>query len=64
MTDEELAHEKQLAKEKAAASEVGASDEAYHANKMIGVYLAWAAVGIPLSWGVYRTFLSVTKFFH
>lgn len=64
MTAEELAHEKQLAKEKAAASEVGASDEAYHANKMMGVYLAWAAVGIPLAWGVYRTFLSVTKFFH
>ena len=64
MTDEELAHEKQLAKEKAAASEVGSSDEAFHANKMIGVYLAWAAVGIPLAWGVYRTFLSVTKFFH
>jgi MFS family permease len=64
MTDEELAHEKQLAKEKAAASEVGASDEAFHANKMIGVYLAWAAVGIPLAWGVYRTFLSVMKFIH
>jgi hypothetical protein len=27
------------------------------------VALAWAAVGIPLAWGVYRTLLSVAKFF-
>ena len=25
--------------------------------------LAWAAVGIPLAWGVYRTLLSVLKLF-
>lgn len=64
MTDAELAHEKQLAKEKAAATEVGASEESYHANKILGVYLAWTAVGIPLAWGVYRTALSVGKFFN
>ena len=64
MTDAELAHEKQLAKEKAAATEVGASEESYHANKTLGVYLAWTAVGIPLAWGVYRTALSVGKFFN
>jgi hypothetical protein len=29
----------------------------------IVVALAWAAVGIPLAWGVYRTLLSVAKFF-
>ena len=28
------------------------------------VVLAWAAVGIPLGWGVYRTLLSVSKFFN
>jgi hypothetical protein len=27
------------------------------------VMLAWAAVGIPLGWGIYRTLLSVAKFF-
>jgi MFS family permease len=64
MTAEELAHEKQLAHEKAAASDVGSSDEAYHANKMLGVYLAWAVVCVPLGWGIYRTFLSVMKFIH
>ena len=28
------------------------------------VVLAWAAVTIPLSWGIYRTLLSVLKFFN
>jgi hypothetical protein len=28
------------------------------------VALAWAAVGLPLGWGVYRTLLSVSKFFN
>ena len=28
------------------------------------VWLAWAAVGIPLAWGVYQTLISVGKFFH
>jgi MFS family permease len=64
MTEEELAHEKQLAHEKAVASEVGTSDEGYHANSAMGVYLAWAAVCIPLAWGIYRTFLSAAKFIH
>jgi hypothetical protein len=27
------------------------------------VVLAWVAVGLPLAWGVYRTLLSVAKFF-
>jgi len=27
------------------------------------VLLAWAAVVIPLGWGVYRTFLSAAKVF-
>jgi hypothetical protein len=27
------------------------------------VLLAWVAVGLPLAWGVYRTLLSVAKFF-
>ncbi|MEY3944207.1 MAG: hypothetical protein RL697_220, partial [Pseudomonadota bacterium] len=41
-----------------------ASQSGYHASSMAMVYLAWAAVGIPLVWGVYRTLLSVGKFFH
>ena len=64
MTPEELAVERQIAHDRATASAVGASHAGYHANSMATVYLAWAAVGIPLAWGVYRTLLSVGKFFH
>jgi MFS family permease len=64
MTDEELAREKQLAHDKERASEVGgvvARDD--KSSSTIVAVLAWAAVGIPLAWGVYRTMLSVVKLF-
>jgi hypothetical protein len=64
MSAEELAAERKIAHDRASASAVGASHAGYHANSMATVYLAWAAVGIPLAWGVYRTLLSVGKFFH
>ena len=64
MTPEELAVEKKLAHEKASASEVGsAQGGAAHTNPL-WVVLAWTAVGIPLAWGIYRTVLSVSKFFN
>ena len=65
MTADELAHEKRLAHEKAAASEVVRSgdDAGSDAVSPVVVVLAWAAVGIPLAWGIYRTLLSVAKFF-
>jgi hypothetical protein len=64
MTDDELSVEKKLAHERVAASEMvrvagGGSDTVSPAV----VAFAWAAVGIPLAWGVYRTLLSVAKFF-
>ena len=65
MTDDELAREKTLAHEKARAADVGgvvaASDRQ---SSTFVVALAWAAVGIPLAWGVYRTLLSAGKFFN
>ena len=64
MTPEELARERQIAHDRAVATAVGDSQAGYHASSMAMVYLAWAAVGIPLVWGVYRTLLSVGKFFH
>ncbi|MEI7783837.1 MAG: OFA family MFS transporter [Betaproteobacteria bacterium] len=64
MTDEELAQEKKLAQERVAATEVGAQGEASPHSKSPMVWLAWAAVAIPLAWGVYRTALSVGKFFN
>jgi hypothetical protein len=65
MTDAELAAEKKLAHEKASASEVhrSANETGSDSVSTLVVTLAWAAVGIPLAWGVYRTLLSVAKFF-
>jgi MFS family permease len=63
MTDAELAVEKQLASERAAANEVGSGPGAGKATPTALVVLAWAAVGIPLGWGVYRTLLTVAKLF-
>jgi len=64
MTPEELAHEKQLAHEK--ASNATLHREAGAGNDSVSpalVAAAWLAVGIPLIWGIYRTLLSVAKFF-
>jgi len=65
MTDEELAEERRLAHEKAAASEVVRGEEPASDDTVdpMVVVIAWAAVGIPLAWGVYRTLQSVAKFF-
>ena len=65
MTDAELAEEKRLAHERASASEMVRSSDATGSDAVspVLVWLAWAAVGIPLAWGVYRTLQSVAKFF-
>ena len=63
MTDAELAHEKQLAHERAQAAEFSLSHERSDVTSPLLVAFAWAAVGIPLAWGVYRTLQSVAKFF-
>lgn len=70
MTDPELAEEKRLAHERAAANEVGSGVGAGAGAGAGGqtssaiVLLAWLGVGIPLAWGIYRTALSVAKFFN
>jgi len=64
MSDAELAEEKRLAHDKAMAAEVGQGAGSAQASSGLIVALAWLAVGIPLAWGVYRTVLSVAKFFH
>jgi MFS family permease len=65
MTDAELAEEKRLAHERASASEMVRSGDATGSDAVspVLVWLAWAAVGIPMAWGVYRTLQSVAKFF-
>ena len=64
MSEAELAHEKKLAHERAAASEVGSGSGQAMVTSSLTVMLAWAAVGIPLAWGVYKTLINVGKFFH
>ena len=62
MTDAELAEEKRLAHEKAMGSIV--KGEAGHEHtSTLTVILAWGFVGIPLAWGIYKTFLSALKLF-
>lgn len=62
MSDEELAKEKQLSHEKALSSVVtGKGGDEQTAT--LTVVLAWAAVVLPLSWGVYKTIVSAMKLF-
>ena len=63
MTPEELAEEKRLAHDRAVASEVGLGTGVDERTPASIVIIAWAFVGIPLAWGVYRTLQSVSKFF-
>jgi MFS family permease len=64
MTDAELAIEKNLAHEKMVAAEVGSGRGDASTVSPALVVFAWAAVGIPLAWGVYRTLRSfLSEFF-
>ncbi len=64
MSATELAEEKRLAHDRAAAVEAGPGTMTFHGTNPAWVVLAWGAVGVPLAWGVYRTALSVAKFFN
>jgi MFS family permease len=64
MSDAELEEERRIAHDRAAATDVGAGNLGFHRSSPVVVVLAWTAVGIPLAWGVYRTLLSASQFFH
>jgi MFS family permease len=66
MSEEELEHEKRLAHDKAILADSGmrGSRAPRETTPVIQVVLAWLVVGIPLAWGVYRTLLAASKFFH
>ncbi len=64
MTDAELAEERRISHERAAAAEVGMGSAGAEKTPSAVVLLAWLAVGVPLAWGVYRTLISVGKFFN
>jgi MFS family permease len=64
MSEAELAEEKRLAHDKAVSNELHrATGGGADAVSPVLVVLAWVAVGLPLAWGIYRTTLSVAKFF-
>jgi MFS family permease len=67
MTEAELAEEKRLAHEKSEKSEKsvleGGSQSTAQSSTIL-VALAWAAVGIPLAWGTYKSIVTVGKFFN
>jgi MFS family permease len=64
MTPDELAEEKRIAHELAAAKASGSASLTFRRSSKLVLVLAWAAVGLPLAWGVYRTMLSAAKFFN
>ena len=64
MTEAELAEEKRVAHDRAVAAEVGQGSAGGTATPVAMVWLAWAAVGVPLAWGVYKTLINVGKFFN
>ena len=64
MNEAELAEEKRLAHDRASSNEVKGSGSSSAQSSTLVVILAWAAVGVPLAWGIYRTALSVSKFFN
>ena len=69
MTPEELATEKRLAHESVLQTENAVLRVEEHGVKHRPtppalVLAAWMAVGIPLGWGVYKTIVSASRFFH
>ena len=65
MSEAELAEERRLAHERAAASAVsGTGSDSAAATSPVTVALAWAAVGIPLAWGVWQTLINAAKLFN
>ncbi|MFM9915346.1 MAG: OFA family MFS transporter [Rhizobacter sp.] len=63
MTPDELAEEKRLAHDVSITSGVAMAGSRAPASGLPWVLLAWAAVSVPLAWGVYRTLTSAGKFF-
>jgi hypothetical protein len=63
MSPAELAEERQLAHERAGATELKDAGPVSHRSSPATIALAWAAVGLPLAWGVYRALLTAGKFF-
>jgi MFS family permease len=65
MSVDEFAKEKRLMDDHIHDEEVSAdeTDDMVTSTPLVLVYTAWAVVGIPLAWGIYKTLMNVSKFF-
>lgn len=65
MTADELAEEKRLAQEhdREEAEQTKIALDGDTPTSVAVVFVAWFAVAVPLCWGIYKTILSVSKFF-
>jgi MFS family permease len=63
MTDAQLAEERRRAHEVAAAAASGNGSQTFSGSGRSLVVLAWAAVGIPLAWGIWITLTKAAKLF-
>ena len=64
MTPDQLAEEKRLAHDRAMTPDDAAAVLAAPRSNPAWMVLAWAAVSLPLAWGVFRTVSSARQFFH
>jgi hypothetical protein len=66
MSDEELAQERRLAHDRDASAKVGNTANASSigfARRPAAILLSWAAVGIPIAWGVWITLQKAVALF-
>jgi MFS family permease len=63
MTEAQLAAVQHLAQDQDAAGPASTRTAPARSTPLALVWLAWAAVGIPLAWGVYTTLVAAAKFF-
>jgi hypothetical protein len=63
MTDAELAEEKRIAHEKFTETNIESGTDTGKSTHPKIVLIAWTVVIVPLSWGIYKTLINVSKFF-
>ncbi len=63
MTEEELNSAKQLARHSGHTDEGHSISSEQTKTSVVALILAWTFIGVPLAWGIYKTYLSALKLF-
>ena len=63
MTEEELNSAKQLARHSGHTDEGNSISPEQTKTPVVALILAWTFIGVPLAWGIYKTYLSALKLF-